>query len=184
MAEVLHGLPCREQGGLSGLAPLMISELDHGMRFSPAPIRLCLLVAVAFLMTGCASLLSNKGAMVSLYDPKPVSVEFGKASFYGGRDIGKPTANGERYHASNCTAAHKKLPFNTMVRVTNLRNGKSVLVRINDRGPFVKGRAIDLTMVPARQIDMISEGIVPVKIEVLKPIEVITKPNRVLDAGR
>jgi rare lipoprotein A len=137
----------------------------------------------ALLMTGCATLLPEKGSMVSLYDPKPVSVEFGKASFYGGRDIGKPTANGERYHASNCTAAHKKLPFNTMVRVTNLRNGKSVLVRINDRGPFIKGRTIDLTVVPARQIEMISEGIVPVKIEVLKKIEVITKPNRVLERG-
>ena len=135
-------------------------------------------------MTGCATLLPEKGSMVALYDPKPSSVEFGKASFYGGRDIGKPTANGERYHASNCTAAHKRLPFNTMVRVTNLKNGKSVLVRINDRGPFVKGRTIDLTVVAARQIEMISDGIVPVKIEVLKKIEVITKPNRFLEQGR
>jgi rare lipoprotein A len=71
-----------------------------------------------------------------------------------------------------------------MVRVTNLRNGKSVLVRINDRGPFIKGRSIDLTMVPARQIEMISDGIVPVKIEVLKKIEIIRKPNRVLEQGR
>jgi rare lipoprotein A len=162
----------------------MISALDHGMRLSPAPIPVCTLAVGVLLMTGCASLLPDKAAMVSLYDPKPVSVEFGKASFYGGRDIGKLTSNGERYHANNCTAAHKKLPFNTMVRVTNLKNGKSVLVRINDRGPFVKGRTIDLTIVPARQIEMISDGIVPVKIEVLKKIEVLTKPNRVLDAGR
>ena len=148
-------------------------------------MRFCVVTVGVLLMTGCSTLLPEKGGMVSLYDPKPVSVEFGKASFYGGRDIGKSTANGERYHAANCTAAHKKLPFNTMVRVTNLRNGKSVLVRINDRGPFVKGRTIDLTMVPAKQIEMISDGIVPVKIEVLKKIEVIRKPNRNLsEIGR
>jgi len=155
------------------------------MRFSPAP-RLAVLyplagILVSLLVTGCSTMDSSSGP--ALYDSKPVSVEIGKASFYGGRDIGKPTANGERYHASNCTAAHKKLPFNTMVRVTNLKNGKSVLVRINDRGPFVKGRVIDLTVVPARQIEMISDGIVPVKIEVLKPIEVIRKPNRILEVG-
>jgi rare lipoprotein A len=66
------------------------------------------------------------------------------------------------------------------------RSGTAVegIVRINDRGPFVKGRTIDLTMVPARQIEMISDGIVPVKIEVLKKIEIIRKPNRVLEQGR
>jgi len=160
------------------------------MRFSPAPLRLCIVALGLILMTGCTSLVPDKGGMFALYEPKPASVEFGKASFYGGKDIGKLTANGERYRAGNCTAAHKRLPFNTMVRVTNLKNGKSVLVRINDRGPFVKGRAIDLTMVPARQIEMIPDGIVPVKIEVMKKIEVITKPNRSLsevelkEAGR
>ena len=159
----------------------MISDLDHGMRYLPAPIRSLVLTAGALLMTGCANLLPEKGGSYSLYEPKPVSVEYGKASFYGGRDIGKLTANGERYRVGNCTAAHKKLPFNTLVRVTNLRNGKSVLVRINDRGPFVKGRTIDLTMVAARQIEMISDGIVPVRLEVLKPIELISRPNRTLD---
>lgn len=157
------------------------------MRLFTAPVRLMSVALGALgtlLVSGCVGLAPGKGGMVSLYDPKPVSVEFGKASFYGGRDIGKPTANGERYHAANCTAAHRKLPFNTMVRVTNLRNGKSVLVRINDRGPFIKGRTIDLTVVPARQIEMISAGIVPVKIEVLKPIEVIRKPNRTLEGVR
>jgi rare lipoprotein A len=151
------------------------------MRFFHAPVCLISVALGSFLISGCAGPGAGTGGMVSLYDPKPVSVEFGKASFYGGRDIGKPTANGERYHAANCTAAHRKLPFNTMVRVTNLRNGKNVLVRINDRGPFIKGRTIDLTVVPARQIEMISDGIVPVKIEVLRQIEVIRKPNRTLE---
>jgi rare lipoprotein A len=139
-----------------------------------------LVLTASVFFTGCAAL-ERSSSPPALYESKPVSVEIGKASYYGGRDIGKPTANGERYHATNCTAAHKKLPFNTMVRVTNLKNGKSVLVRINDRGPFIKGRVIDLTMIPARQIEMISDGIVPVKIEVLKPIEVIRKPNRTLE---
>jgi len=144
-------------GLLSGLASIDVSALDHAMRFTPAPIRFCIVAIGALLITGCASLVPERESPFALYEPKPVSVEFGKASFYGGKDIGKLTANGERYHASNCTAAHKRLPFNTMVRVTNLKNGKSVLVRINDRGPFVKGRTIDLTMVAARQIEMITK---------------------------
>jgi rare lipoprotein A len=121
--------------------------------------------------------------MFSLYEAKPASVEFGKASFYGGRWIGRLTANGEHYHAGDCTAAHKKLPFNTMVKVTNLRNGKTVIVRINNRGPYAKGRILDLSVVAARQLDMVGDGIIPVKAEVLRKIEVINKPNRVLEIG-
>lgn len=71
-----------------------------------------------------------------------------------------------------------------MVRVTNLRNGKSVIVRINNRGPYVKGRILDLSVVAARKIEMIGDGIIPVRAEVLKPIEVITKPNRTLEGLR
>jgi rare lipoprotein A len=70
-----------------------------------------------------------------------------------------------------------------MVRVTNLSNNRAVIVRINNRGPYAKGRILDLSMVAAREIDMIGAGIVRVKAEVLKPIEVITKPNRVLAEG-
>jgi rare lipoprotein A len=154
------------------------------MRFSPAPVILFLLTAGALLITGCASLRPPSGGLVSLYDPKPASIEFGKASFYGGRWIGRLTANGEHYHAADCTAAHKKLPFNTMVRVTNLRNGKTVIVRINNRGPYAKGRILDLSVVAARQLDMMGDGIIPVKAEILKKIEIIRKPNRVLEEGR
>lgn len=121
--------------------------------------------------------------MGSLYDSKPVSVEYGKASYYGGRWIGRLTANGERYRVEDCTAAHKKLRFGSMVRVTNLHNGKSVIVRINNRGPYAKGRILDLSVVAAKKIEMIGDGIIPVKAEVLKPIEVIRKPNRVLPEG-
>lgn len=112
-----------------------------------------------------------------IYDPKPVSVLTGKASYYYGRWIGRKTANGEIYRAADITAAHKSLPFNTMVRVTNLKNGKSVIVRINNRGPFVKGRILDLSLEAAKMIDMTKAGVVPVKAEVLRKIPVIEKPN-------
>lgn len=93
----------------------------------------------------------------------------GRASFYAGKWIGRLTANGEYYKASDVTAAHKFLPFNTRVKVTNLKNGKSVIVRINNRGPYIRGRDIDLSIVAAKQIDMIVAGVVPVRMEVLNP---------------
>jgi len=86
------------------------------------------------------------------------------ASYYGGKYIGRPTASGEIFVADKLTAAHKTLPFGTMVKVTNLSNNKSVIVRINDRGPFVKGRIIDLSELAAKKIDMMQQGIVKVTI--------------------
>jgi len=136
--------------------------------------------ALALFLSGCAT---KKGLIVEpdkpqeVYDAKPVSVEYGKASYYYGRWIGRKTANGEIYRATDVTAAHKKLPFNTMVRVTNLRNGKSVIVRINNRGPYIRGRIIDLSLVAAQKIDMTKAGVVPVRVEVLRKIEVLPKPN-------
>ncbi|MDG5813921.1 septal ring lytic transglycosylase RlpA family protein [Chitinispirillales bacterium ANBcel5] len=92
----------------------------------------------------------------------------GKASFYGRKFHGRQTANGEIYNMHDMTAAHKELPFNTMVKVTNLENNRTVTVRINDRGPFVRGRIIDLSYGAAKKIDMIDDGVVPVKIEILE----------------
>ncbi|MBW4556960.1 MAG: septal ring lytic transglycosylase RlpA family protein [Trichormus sp. ATA11-4-KO1] len=91
----------------------------------------------------------------------------GIASFYGRDFAGRPTATGERFNPEAMTAAHRSLPFGTRVRVTNTRNGRSVVVRINDRGPFIRGRVIDLSTGAARSIGMISSGVAPVKIEVL-----------------
>jgi len=156
-----------------------MSVLHNPMRFPPAPT-FFLVSAVILLMTGCASLVPLSSPGVALYDPVPKSIETGKASYYGGRWIGRLTANGERYHSGDCTAAHKHLPFNTMVRVTNLRNNKSVIVRINNRGPYAKGRILDLSIVAAKKIEMIGDGIVPVRAEVLKKILVLSKPNRQL----
>ncbi|MBC7755900.1 MAG: septal ring lytic transglycosylase RlpA family protein [Bdellovibrio sp.] len=92
----------------------------------------------------------------------------GLASFYGGKFNGRRTASGEKFNHHALTAAHKTLPFGSKVQVTNLRNGKSVVVRINDRGPFVKGRIIDLSKAAAKQIGLSSSGTARVKLEVLK----------------
>ena len=152
--------------------------LDKVMFVPPQSYFLVIIaVSVAILVSGCASL-PAPASTPAIYESKPLTVETGKASFYGGRWIGRLTANGEHYHAGDCTAAHKKLPFNTMVRVTNLKNGKSVIVRINNRGPYAKGRILDLSIVAAKKIEMIGDGIIPVRAEVLKRIDVITKPNR------
>lgn len=94
------------------------------------------------------------------------SAQSGMASYYG-TESGSRTASGARYNPSAMTAAHRSLPFGTMVRVTNRRNGRSVVVTINDRGPFVRGRIIDLSTGAAGVIDMKSAGVVPVSVEVL-----------------
>ena len=91
--------------------------------------------------------------------------EQGIASWYGPGFHGKLTANGERYDMYAMTAAHKTLPFGTRVRVTNLENGKSIVVRINDRGPFVGNRVIDLSRTGAERIGMLTKGIAPVRLE-------------------
>lgn len=92
----------------------------------------------------------------------------GTASWYGPKFHGRPTANGEIYNMYALTAAHRILPFQTKVLVTNLQNGQSVQVRINDRGPFVKNRLIDLSYTAARKLDMIGKGTALVKVESVK----------------
>jgi len=99
----------------------------------------------------------------------PSRIQTGYASFYGHEWQGRQTANGERLDLSAMTAAHKTLPFGTRVRVTLLATGRSVVVRINDRGPFVRGRIIDLTDGAARRIGLDSRrGIGKVRLEVLR----------------
>ncbi|HNS13004.1 MAG TPA: septal ring lytic transglycosylase RlpA family protein [Bacteroidia bacterium] len=97
-------------------------------------------------------------------DTLPVS---GKASFYHDKFHGRLTSNGEEYDKNDFTAAHRTLPFNTIVNVKNKKNGKSVIVRINDRGPFVKSRIIDLSRSAAEKIGMVPFGIVPVTLSVM-----------------
>jgi len=92
----------------------------------------------------------------------------GMASFYSDYYEGKTTANGEIFRHNKNTAAHKTLPFGTKVEVTNLKNNQSIVVRINDRGPFVKGRIIDLTKTAAKDLGMIGDGVTKVKIRYKK----------------
>lgn len=91
----------------------------------------------------------------------------GKASFYGNEFVGRKTANGEIYGQTSMTAAHRSLPFGTIVEVTNLQNNKTCVVRINDRGPFARGRIIDLTSSAAKAIGFIKSGIAEVKLRIV-----------------
>ena len=97
----------------------------------------------------------------------PSAFQTGNASWYGQKFHNKRTASGEKFDMDKLTAAHRNLPFNTIVRVENLKNGKKVDVRINDRGPSVEGRIIDLSRKAAEKLDMIRDGVVPVRIQVL-----------------
>lgn len=92
----------------------------------------------------------------------------GVASYYGDRFHGRRTASGARFDKEAMTAAHRTLGFGTRVRVTNKANGRSVGVVINDRGPFVRGRTIDLSKAAARELGMLGTGVAPVRLEVLK----------------
>lgn len=124
------------------------------------------------LFTGCAKHKSNRAPV---QPPKPArigSTQKGEASWYGDPYHGRRAASGEVYDMEQLTAAHRTLPFQTWVEVTNLKNGKRVNVRINDRGPFVNGRIIDLSRAAAREIDMVRAGIAPVRLRVIKPLRV------------
>ena len=103
------------------------------------------------------------------FSTKPVSIKpvIGVASFYSDKFNGKRTASGEKFNNSAMTAAHKTLPFGTHMKVTNMRNKKSVVVRINDRGPHKKGRVIDLTQAAAHKIGFGSHGLAKVKLQIL-----------------
>ena len=94
--------------------------------------------------------------------------QIGEASYYADKFHGRKTANGEIFNMHAMTAAHRELAFDTKLRVTNLTNGMSVVVRINDRGPFVKGRIIDLSYGAAKKIGLVQSGITEVKLEILK----------------
>lgn len=123
-------------------------------------------VGLAGVLAGC-SFFSKKPAP----QPEPGTPQSGIASWYGPGFHGRRTANGEIYDQYQLTAAHQTLPLGTRVRVTNLTNGRAVLVRINDRGPFVDDRIIDLSYAAARQVDMIGPGTAPVRVELLAPGE-------------
>lgn len=131
-------------------------------------------------MVGCKTLeafVDDQQGRPQVYVNEVSSSEYGIASWYGGRWIGRLTANGETYAQGDMTAAHKKLPFHTKVRVVDLKTGNTVIVRINNRGPFVKGRIIDLSVRAAKELGTYDRGIAKVRVDVLKEVPVMTKPN-------
>ncbi len=118
-------------------------------------MRIYLMLAALLLLTACSSHRTSPDQGVS-----------GQASWYGTKHHGKKTANGERFNQNALTAAHRTLPFGSKVKVTNTLNKKSVTVRINDRGPYSKGRIIDLSRAAAAKIDMLNQGVAPVRLQV------------------
>lgn len=140
-------------------------------------------LSVALGLPGCTGGSGALSSLSQLAQPKreiysqPYFTQEGVASWYGGRWIGRKTANGEIYHAGDFTAAHRTLPFGTILRVTDLKTGKSVMVRVNNRGPYVRGRILDLSVAAARELGTYHRGIAKVRIEAVKPIPIIEKPN-------
>ncbi|HEY3204149.1 MAG TPA: septal ring lytic transglycosylase RlpA family protein [Thermoanaerobaculia bacterium] len=134
------------------------------LRIAAAPLLL-------LLAASCAPRPPASPAARAAETEASASTEEGLASWYGGDDgfDGKPTASGETYDPSRLTAAHRDLPLGTVLDVTNVGTGKTVRVRINDRGPFVKGRIIDLSREAARRIDVIGPGVAPVRLMVVSP---------------
>lgn len=132
-----------------------------------------LLLLCCLALGACATTQSRSSSgNVSIY-AKPSHVEEGIASWYNDRR----TASGERFSSRALAGAHRKLPFGTKVRVTDLKTGKSIIIRINDRGPYIRGRIIDLTTGAARELGIYHRGIAKVRVEVLREIPVLQKPN-------
>ena len=132
---------------------------------------LCCLLSAAIMVMGCGpavprftthSLPTTEASPASAYQLE------GIASYYAEEFSGRKTSNGEVYDIHGLTAAHRTLPFNTRIRVVNKENGRSVIVRINDRGPFKDNRVVDLSLEAAKELGLLENGTAPVRIEVLE----------------
>ena len=128
--------------------------------------RLSVPMAIAFTLLLGAGLAQTDLAKARSFDEaRPGFRQVGLASWYGPGFHGRLTASGERFDQNGLTAAHRKLPLGSEVTVTNLENGRSIVVEINDRGPYVAGRVIDLSKAAARRLGMVEEGIAKVQVE-------------------
>ena len=127
--------------------------------------KIILVIAVGFAFTAVCLAQTGTGEI-----NRGIFHQEGIASWYGGEFNGRPTASGEIFNDTQLTAAHPILPFGTMLKVTNLHNNRSVAVRVNDRGPFVAARIIDVSRAAAQQLDMILTGTAPVKVESLHEV--------------
>lgn len=124
-----------------------------------------LFLSLIVIFSSCTSLFGKKQDTSSTSAKAGEYSETGIASYYGDKYEGRPTASGEKFKQKLLTAAHRTLPFGTMVTVTNLKNNKKIRVRINDRGPFKEGRIIDVTRKGAEMLDFVRDGLTEVKIE-------------------
>lgn len=133
-----------------------------------------LIIFLIILLSSCSpsvrfSSIASVGIIKAKGETLPKGTKLkGTASFYADMFEGRQTANGEIYSQGNLTAAHKTLAFGTKVKVTNLRNGKSIIVEINDRGPYVDDRIIDLTKKAAETLDYIKQGTAEVELEIIE----------------
>jgi len=129
---------------------------------------LSLMMFVLILASGCTKKKVRVSLPPAMKSVKVGYTEDGVASWYGHPYHGRKTSNGETFNMNDLTAAHKTLPFGVWVEVLNKKNNQKVVVRINDRGPFVDGRIIDISKAAANSINMIGMGIAPVKIKVVR----------------
>ncbi len=136
-----------------------VARSSHATEFH---LRYVLILMISMAAVSCLSGCARKVDVRA-----PYTEQTGQASWYGEKFHNRRTASGEVFDMNKYTAAHRTLPFDTMVRVENLKNGKRIDVRINDRGPFVEGRIIDLSRKAAETLGMIRDGVVPVRIRVL-----------------
>jgi len=122
------------------------------------------LAVLALAAAGCAS---TRPSRATTTPPAPGTRVVGFASWYGQRHQGRATASGEVFDMTKLTAAHRTMPFGTRLRVTNVENGRSVVVRVNDRGPWVNDRVLDVSLAAARALGMTGDGVTKVEIVVL-----------------
>jgi rare lipoprotein A len=138
----------------------------------PIHAGLSIVVLAVIFVSGCAHHTRANVPAQTSRNVKPARIgttQVGIASWYGYPYNGRRTASGETYDMEQLTAAHRTLPFNTWLEVTNLSNGKRVDVKVNDRGPFVDGRVIDLSLHAAREIDIVRQGTAKVRLKVIAP---------------
>ena len=157
----------------------MISENEERLKRHPRWRLRVVVIAVAMISPLVYSLTSHHSQLTSIIFAQ--GVQKGKASYYAKKFSGRQTASGERLHHDSLTCAHRTYPFGTLLKVTNPANGKEVIVRVTDRGPYVKGRIIDLSVRAARELGIIAQGIAPVTVERYNPANIPFKPEDIID---
>ncbi|WP_246000924.1 septal ring lytic transglycosylase RlpA family protein [Pontibacter diazotrophicus] len=139
------------------------------LRSISTPLHPAVIWAKRVIAVGCMAVCLSSCANSAPAFGERGYTEEGKASYYARKFQGRDMANGQPYRRGKMTAAHRTLPLGTRVKVTNVKTNKSVKVKITDRGPFIKGRIVDLSEKAARRLDFIKAGVVPVELKVIQP---------------